>query len=151
MSFFSFLKDSMRRKTWTIYCRRDEFVPENHSRLCPTNFSKDQLERDPNVLNDFDTLMPELDRKKMQFPMSPFVLQEAASLALPLKTQGAFAKRSKPYSNEVKRSAHMKLEGLKMGIKQLEDAGLQIDNIITVRQGMVRVFMRTEHIQKPLL
>lgn len=95
--------------------------------------------------------MPELDRKKMQFPMSPFVLQEAASLALPLKTQRAFAKRSKPYSNEVKRSAHMKLEGLKMGIKQLEDAGLQIDNIITVRQGMVRVFMRTEHIQKPLL
>lgn len=42
----------------------------------------------------------------------------------------------------------MELEGLKRGIQQLEDAGLQIDNIITDRHGMVRKFMRTEHPDK---
>lgn len=51
-------------------------------------------------------------------------------------------------SNEVKSSVHMELEGLKRGIQQLEDAGLQIDNIITDRHGMVRKFMRTEHPDK---
>lgn len=42
----------------------------------------------------------------------------------------------------------MELEGLKRGIQQLVDAGLQIDNIITDRHGMVRKFMRTEHPDK---
>lgn len=42
----------------------------------------------------------------------------------------------------------MELEDLKRGIQQLEDAGPQIDNIITDRHGMVRKFMRTEHPDK---
>lgn len=43
-------------------------------------------------------------------------------------------------SNEVKSSVHMELGGLRRGI--------QIDNIITDRHGMVRKFMRTEHPDK---
>lgn len=101
MSFFSFPKDSVRRKTWTIYCRRDKFVPENHSRLCSKHFSKDQVERDPNVLERLGYANARIRLKKDAVPDVPLrlqlVVQEAASLALPPKTRGAFAKRNKPY------------------------------------------------------
>lgn len=97
MSFFSFPKDSVRRKTWTIYCRRDKFVPENHSRLCSKHFSKDQVERDPNVLERLGYANARIRLKKDAVPDVPLRLQEAASLALPPKTRGAFAKRNKPY------------------------------------------------------
>lgn len=97
MSFFSFPKDSVRRKTWTIYCRRDKFVPENHSRLCSKHFSKDQVERDPNVLERLGYANARIRLKKDAVPDVPLRLQEAASLALPPKTRGAFAKRNKSY------------------------------------------------------
>lgn len=96
VSFFSFPKDSARRKRWTIYCRRDKFVPENHSRLCSKHFSTDQLERDPNVLERLGYVNARIKLKGDAIPDVPLRVQ-AAPLVLPPKTRGAFAKCNKPY------------------------------------------------------
>ena len=42
----------------------------------------------------------------------------------------------------------MELEGLKMGLKHLENAGLPVENLITNIHGMVKRFMREEHEDK---
>ena len=52
LSFFSFPKEVVRRKTWTIYCRRDVFVPTKNSRLCSLHFSKEQVARDPEKMKE---------------------------------------------------------------------------------------------------
>lgn len=96
VSFFSFPKDSARRKRWTIFCRRDKFVPENHSRLCSKHFSTDQLERDPNVLGRLGYANARIRLKGDAVPDVPLRVQ-AAPLVLPPKTRWAFAKRNKPY------------------------------------------------------
>lgn len=51
-------------------------------------------------------------------------------------------------SNEVAGSTHMELEGLKRGLKRLEDAGLHVQTLVTDRHSMVKKFMRTEHHDK---
>lgn len=52
LGFFSFPMESVRKKTWTIFCRREDFVPTKNSRLCSVHFSKDQLDRDPDKLRE---------------------------------------------------------------------------------------------------
>lgn len=50
--FLSFPKESVRKKTWTSFCRREDFVPTKNSRLCSVHFSKDQLDTDPDKLRE---------------------------------------------------------------------------------------------------
>lgn len=97
MSFFSFPQDSARRKRWTLYCRRDKFVPENHSSLCSKHFYADQLERDPNVLERLEYANASIRLKRDAVPDVPLRVQEAALLVPPPNTRGSFAKRNKPY------------------------------------------------------
>nr|XP_022290565.1 THAP domain-containing protein 1-like [Crassostrea virginica] len=52
LSFFSFPKDSARKKTWTVFGRREDFVPTKNHRLCSAHFSADQLARDPKNLEE---------------------------------------------------------------------------------------------------
>ena len=52
LSFFSFPKEGVRKKTWTFYCRRDAFVPTKNSRLCSLHFSKEQVARDPEKMKE---------------------------------------------------------------------------------------------------
>lgn len=103
LSFFSFPKESVRKKTWTIFCRREDFVPTKNSRLCSVHFSKDQLDRDPHKLreNGYDA---KIRLKSDAHPDSPLLLQqpqakpqdESAAICLPqTKPRGAFAKRQR--------------------------------------------------------
>lgn len=65
----------MRKKTWTIFCRREDFVPTKNSRLCSVHFSKDQLDRDPHKLreNGYDA---KIRLKSDAHPDSPLLLQQ---------------------------------------------------------------------------
>ena len=51
-------------------------------------------------------------------------------------------------SNEVAGSTHMELEGLKRGLRRVEEAGIEIEALVTDRHGMVKKYMRTEHQDK---
>lgn len=89
---FQFPQSLVRRKTWTIYCRRDKFVIENRSHLCSKQFSWNQVERDPNVLERLGYANARIRLERDEVSNKPLRLQEAASLALPQMTRGAFAK-----------------------------------------------------------
>ena len=52
VSLFRFPKDAGRRKAWTIYCRREDFSPTDNNQMCFLHFSKEQLDRDPEKLNE---------------------------------------------------------------------------------------------------
>ena len=51
-------------------------------------------------------------------------------------------------SNEVAGSTHMELEGLKRGLKRVEEAGIEVEALVTDRHGMVKKYMRTEYQDK---
>uniref|UniRef100_A0A8B8BZW4 Uncharacterized protein LOC111114388 n=1 Tax=Crassostrea virginica TaxID=6565 RepID=A0A8B8BZW4_CRAVI len=51
-------------------------------------------------------------------------------------------------SNEVAGSTHMELEGLKRGLRRVEEAGIEVEALVTDRHGMVKKYMRTEHPDK---
>lgn len=42
----------------------------------------------------------------------------------------------------------MELEGLKRGLHTLENAGIQVANLVTDRHSMVKKYTRTEHPEK---
>lgn len=100
LSFFSFPKESVRKKTWTVFCRREDFVPTKSSRLCSVHFSKDQLDRDSDKLRENGYDGAKIRLKNDAHPDIPLLLQqpqdENAAISLPpAKPRGAFAKRQR--------------------------------------------------------
>lgn len=50
---FTFPKNTMRRKTWTIFCKRKDFVPTKNRRLCSDHFTRDEIQRNPAQLEQY--------------------------------------------------------------------------------------------------
>lgn len=100
LSFFSFPKDSARKKTWTVFCRRDDFVPTKNHRLCSAHFSADQLARDPQKLEEHGYAGARIRLLADAFPDIPLPLQhvqdENQNGAInKTKRRGAYEKRQR--------------------------------------------------------
>ena len=52
-SFFTFPKDTVRRKAWPFFGKREAFVPTKNHRLCSDQFTRDQIQRDPAELEQY--------------------------------------------------------------------------------------------------
>lgn len=100
LSFFSFPKEGLRKKTWVNFCRREDFVPSKSSRLCSLHFSKEQLDRDPDKLKENGYNGAKIRLRTDAIPDIPLPLHpvhdENAAIALPAsKPRGAYAKRQR--------------------------------------------------------
>ena len=47
VSWFRFPSEAGRNKTWLHYCKRKDFIPTKHSRICSKHFSDEQYSRNP--------------------------------------------------------------------------------------------------------
>lgn len=99
-SFFNFPKDARRRKIWTIFCKRESFVPTTNHRLCSDHFTKNQLQRDPAHLERLGYEGARTRLKVDAVPDVPLPIHAkenngAVQLVLPAKPRGAYAKRQK--------------------------------------------------------
>jgi hypothetical protein len=98
-SLFRFPKDAGRRKAWAIFCRRKDFVPTENHRLCSLHFTKDQLDRDPEKLNEIGYEGARIRLRKDAVPDIPLAIQkskdENSAISLPEKPRGANAKRQR--------------------------------------------------------
>ena len=52
-SFFTFPKDTVRRKAWPFFGKHEAFVPTKNHRLYSDQFTRDQIQRDPAQLEQY--------------------------------------------------------------------------------------------------
>ncbi|VDI68463.1 Hypothetical predicted protein [Mytilus galloprovincialis] len=50
--WFTFPKDSQRNRAWVHYCKRQDFTPSKHSRICSKHFTLNQYSRHPGRLSE---------------------------------------------------------------------------------------------------
>lgn len=99
-SFFNFPKDAHRRKIWTIFCKRESFVPTKNHRFCSDHFTKNQLQRAPSHLERLGYEGARTRLKVDAVPDVPLPIPTkenygAVQLVLPVKLRGAYAKCQK--------------------------------------------------------
>ena len=95
-SFFTFPKDTVRRKAWTIFCKREAFVPTKNHRLCSDHFTRDQIQRDPAQLEEYGYNGARIRLKPDAVPDVPLqISSENEDVVLPPRPRGAFMKRQK--------------------------------------------------------
>lgn len=85
--FFNFPKESVRKKTWTNFCRREDFIPSKNSRRFSLHFTKEQLYRDPEKLRENGYDGAKIRLKSDAHPDIPLLLQqpqdENSAISLP--------------------------------------------------------------------
>jgi hypothetical protein len=77
LSLFRFPKDAGRRKAWTIFCRREYFVPTENHHLCSLHVTKGQLDRDPEKLNRNGYEGARIRLRKDAVPDIPLAIQKS--------------------------------------------------------------------------
>ena len=70
-SFLAFSKDTVRRKAWTIFCKRRTFVPMKNHHLCSDHFTRDKNQRDPAQLEQYGYDMVRIGLKPDAVPDVP--------------------------------------------------------------------------------
>uniref|UniRef100_A0A8W8MGE8 THAP-type domain-containing protein n=1 Tax=Magallana gigas TaxID=29159 RepID=A0A8W8MGE8_MAGGI len=106
-SFFNFPKDARRRKIWTIFCKRESFVPTTNHRLCSDHFTKNQLQLERLGYEGARTRLNVDAVPDVPLPIHAKENNGAVQLVLPAKPRGAYAKRQKA---EIFRQAFQELE-----------------------------------------
>lgn len=93
--WFSFPKDQSRLKAWIHYCKRKDFTPTKHSRICGKHFSVKQYKIDPSVLaGAAEEGFAGKFRHALKADAVPDVLfEERGDTPAPKKPRAAFEKR----------------------------------------------------------
>ena len=90
--FFTFTKDTVRRKAWTIFSKREAFVPTKNHRLCSDRFTRDQIQRDPAQLEPYGYDGARIRLKPDAVPDVPLQIKSENKVVLPPRPRGAYMK-----------------------------------------------------------
>ncbi|XP_063436975.1 transcription initiation factor TFIID subunit 11-like [Mytilus trossulus] len=93
--WFTFPKDSQRNRAWVHYCKRQDFTPSKHSRICSKHFTLNQYSRHPERLSELGYPGAKAALKDDAMPDIPVVVDAEKGPSSPKKPRSAFEKRQK--------------------------------------------------------
>ncbi|CAC5398256.1 unnamed protein product [Mytilus coruscus] len=93
--WFTFPKDSQRNRAWVHYCKRQDFTPSKHSRICSKHFTLHQYSRHPERLLELGYPGAKAALKDDAVPDIPVVVDAEKGPSSPKKPRSAFEKRQK--------------------------------------------------------
>ena len=95
VSFFGFPKDQGRLKDWIHYCKRDDFKPTKHSKICSKHFTVQQFSRHPDTLAQLGYPGAKAALKDDAVPDVPIMADKIQPPPTPPTPRGAYEKRRK--------------------------------------------------------